>query len=101
MVYVRLIPPGAADTVHYRMLIPENAGNKITPRARLCYRKFAWYGTQEAFAGGAGIDQRIIFEREMNDAAVPRRHWFESHSQMFTFGLFALGERHAMKLSPA
>jgi tetratricopeptide (TPR) repeat protein len=33
------------------MLIPENAGNKITLHARLCYRKFSWYGTQEAFAG--------------------------------------------------
>ncbi len=51
VVYVRLIPPGAADTVHYRMLVPENAGNKITLHARLCYRKFSWYGTQEAFAG--------------------------------------------------
>ncbi|HYM78087.1 MAG TPA: tetratricopeptide repeat protein [Candidatus Dormibacteraeota bacterium] len=51
VVYVRLIPPGAADTVHYRMHIPENAGSKITLHARLCYRKFAWYGTQEAFAG--------------------------------------------------
>jgi Flp pilus assembly protein TadD len=51
VVYVRLIPPGAADTVHYRMFIPENAGNKITLHARLCYRKFTWYGTQEAFAG--------------------------------------------------
>ena len=50
-VYVRLIPPGAADTVHYRMLIPENAGNKITLHARLCYRKFSWYGTHEAFTG--------------------------------------------------
>ena len=51
VVYVRLIPPGAADTVHYRMHIPESAGNKITLRARLCYRKFTWYGTHEAFAG--------------------------------------------------
>ncbi len=51
VVYVRLIPPGAADTVHYRMLIPENAGNKITLHARLCYRKFSWYETHEAFAG--------------------------------------------------
>ena len=51
VVYVRLIPPGAADTIHYRMRIPENAGSKITLHARLCYRKFAWYGTQEAFAG--------------------------------------------------
>src|SRR6201998_1689025 len=51
VVYVRLIPPGAADTVHYRMLIPENAGSKITLHARLCYRKFSWYGKHEAFAG--------------------------------------------------
>ena len=51
VVYVRLIPPGAADTVHYRMLVPESAGSKITLHARLCYRKFSWYGTHEAFAG--------------------------------------------------
>jgi len=51
VVYVRLIPPGAADTVHYRMHIPENAGNKITLQARLCYRKFSWWGTQFSFAG--------------------------------------------------
>lgn len=51
VVYVRLIPPGAADTVHYRMHIPENAGSKITLHARLCYRKFSWFGTQQAFAG--------------------------------------------------
>jgi tetratricopeptide (TPR) repeat protein len=53
VVYVRLIPPGAADTVHYRMLIPESAGNKITLHARLCYRKFSWLNTQFAFAGQA------------------------------------------------
>ncbi len=51
VVYVHLIPPGAADTVHYRLHIPENAGNKITLHARLCYRKFAWWNTQFAFAG--------------------------------------------------
>ena len=51
VVYVRLIPPGAADTVHYRVFVPESAGNKITLHARLCYRKFSWYGTHEAFAG--------------------------------------------------
>ncbi len=51
VVYVRLIPPGAADTVHYRVAIPQNAGNKITLHARLCYRKFSWLNTQFAFAG--------------------------------------------------
>jgi tetratricopeptide (TPR) repeat protein len=51
VVYVRLTPPGAADTVHYRMFIPQNAGNQITLHARLCYRKFSWWGTQFSFAG--------------------------------------------------
>jgi tetratricopeptide (TPR) repeat protein len=51
VVYVHLIPPGAADTVHYRLRIPDNAGDKITLHARLCYRKFAWWNTQFAFAG--------------------------------------------------
>jgi len=51
VVYVHLIPPGAADTVHYRLHIPENSGEKITLHARLCYRKFSWWFTQFAFSG--------------------------------------------------
>ncbi len=51
VVYVHLIPPGAADTVHYRIHIPESSGDKITLHARLCYRKFAWWNTQFSFAG--------------------------------------------------
>ena len=49
--YVRLIPPGAADTVHYRLQIPEEAGERVTLRAKVHYRKFAWWNTQWAFAG--------------------------------------------------
>ncbi len=49
--YVRLIPPGAADTVHYRLRIPEDCGGRVTVQARLNYRKFAWWNTQWAFAG--------------------------------------------------
>jgi Flp pilus assembly protein TadD len=33
------------------MSIPQNTGSKITLHARLCYRKFSWFGTQQAFAG--------------------------------------------------
>ena len=51
VVYVRLIPPGAADTVHFRMKVPEKTDSKITLTARLCYRKFTWWGTQFSFAG--------------------------------------------------
>ncbi len=51
VVYVHLIPPSAADTVHYRLHVPQNTGDKITLTARLCYRKFAWWNTQFSFAG--------------------------------------------------
>jgi Flp pilus assembly protein TadD len=50
-VYVHLIPPGAADTVHFRMHIPENAGQHITLHSKLNYRKFMWYNTQFSFGG--------------------------------------------------
>jgi tetratricopeptide (TPR) repeat protein len=51
VVYVHLIPPGAADTAHFRLHIPTNAGDKITLHARLNYRKFTWFNTHFSFAG--------------------------------------------------
>jgi len=51
VLYVRLIPPGAADTVHFRLRVPETAGDRISLKARLNYRKFAWWNTQWAYAG--------------------------------------------------
>jgi tetratricopeptide (TPR) repeat protein len=51
VVYVHLIPPGAADTVHYRLHVPEKCGDKITLHAKLNYRKFTWFNTQFSFAG--------------------------------------------------
>lgn len=49
--YVRLIPPGAADTVHYRLNIPEDCGDQIFLKAKVNYRKFSWWNTQWAFGG--------------------------------------------------
>jgi Flp pilus assembly protein TadD len=51
VVYVHLIPPGAADTVHYRVTIPKNAAGHIHLHAKLNYRKFSWWNTQFVFAG--------------------------------------------------
>jgi len=76
VVYVRLIPPGAADTVHFRMKIPPKTGNRITLTARLCYRKFAWWNTRFAFAGRAEAgdssalsanydDRKFLFDASM------------------------------------
>jgi Flp pilus assembly protein TadD len=50
-VYVHLIPPGAADTVHFRMHVPENAGDHITLHSKLNYRKFQWFNTEFSFGG--------------------------------------------------
>jgi Flp pilus assembly protein TadD len=58
--YVRLIPPGAADTVHYRITVPRDAGGHINLKARLLYRKFAWWNTQFAFAGARAPDLPIV-----------------------------------------
>ena len=59
VVYARAIPPGAADVVHYRLAIPEHAGERITLTAQLHYRKFRWWHTQWAYAGVRDPQQPI------------------------------------------
>ncbi len=61
VLYVRLIPPGAADVAHFRVRIPPAARGPVTLEARLNYRKFAHYYTQYVYAGqpisgSAGLD---------------------------------------------
>jgi Tfp pilus assembly protein PilF len=51
VLYVSLIPPGAANTVRFRLNVPRDAGDPVTIKAKLNYRKFAWWNTQWAFAG--------------------------------------------------
>jgi len=51
VLYVRLIPPGAADVAHYRVKIPADAQGPIQLTAKLNYRKFSYYYTQFAYAG--------------------------------------------------
>jgi len=51
VLYVRLIPPGAADVAHYRVRVPKSAKGPLTFTAKLNYRKFAWYYTHFAYAG--------------------------------------------------
>jgi Flp pilus assembly protein TadD len=69
LLYVRLIPPGAADVAHYRVRSPDDARGPITFTARLQYRKFSHAYTQFAYAGqpvdgepasaaGPGFDDR-------------------------------------------
>jgi tetratricopeptide (TPR) repeat protein len=51
VLYVRLIPPGAADVAHFRVPVPRDAKGPIQFTAKLNYRKFSRYYTQFAYAG--------------------------------------------------
>lgn len=51
IVYVHLIPPGAADTVHYRLRVPKDEKGPLHLVAKVNYRKFSWINTRFAFAG--------------------------------------------------
>jgi len=51
VLYVRLIPPGAADVAHYRVQIPKDAKGPIEFEAKLNYRKFTHFYTQYVYAG--------------------------------------------------
>src|ERR1700683_3390490 len=68
VLYVRLIPPGGPDTVHFRMKVPEKTGGKITLTARLLYRKFSWFGTQFAFAGEPDVTQNVKQDFKQNNS---------------------------------
>ncbi|HUJ31660.1 MAG TPA: tetratricopeptide repeat protein [Candidatus Acidoferrum sp.] len=50
-VYAHLIPPGAADTAHFRLKIPRDEKGHLHLEAQLNYRKFSWINTQFSFAG--------------------------------------------------
>ncbi|MGB9148223.1 MAG: tetratricopeptide repeat protein, partial [Acidobacteriaceae bacterium] len=79
-VYVHLIPPGAADTVHFRLQIPKDARGHIHLTARVNYRKFAWINTQFAFAAAflsthagevnpAYDDRQMVFTASTQDVS--------------------------------
>ncbi|MEO7145485.1 MAG: tetratricopeptide repeat protein [Bryobacteraceae bacterium] len=51
VLYVHLIPPGAADVAHYRIQIPRDAAGPVTIEAKLNYRKFMESYTKFVFAG--------------------------------------------------
>ncbi len=71
VLYVHLIPPGAADVAHYRLHIPRDAKGAIKLTAKLNYRKFSYYYTQFSYAGrpepgpvAAGFDDRTFLFRQ-------------------------------------
>jgi tetratricopeptide (TPR) repeat protein len=69
VLYARLIPPGAADTVHFRVKVPNDARGKITFTAKLNYRKFGDYA-KFAYAGQPkpGQNNKTLINKEFNSA---------------------------------
>jgi tetratricopeptide (TPR) repeat protein len=51
VLYVHLIPPGAADVAHFRVRVPAGVAGPLTFTARVRYRKFSHYYTRFAYAG--------------------------------------------------
>ncbi len=62
LLYVRLIPPGAADVAHYRVKIPKDAQGPLTFTAKLNYRKFSHFYTQFSYGLEArpGQDPNLV-----------------------------------------
>jgi tetratricopeptide (TPR) repeat protein len=79
VLYVRLIPPGAADVAHFRVPVPRDAKGPIQFTAKLNYRKFSRYFTQFAYAGQPkpGQDPALLtrdhngMEYSFNPASIP------------------------------
>jgi Tfp pilus assembly protein PilF len=59
LLYVRLIPPGAADVGHFLVHVPKDARGPLRFTARLNYRKFAWSYTQFAYGAPQFIPANV------------------------------------------
>ena len=57
LLYARLIPPGAADTAHFRIDVPQGVKGPITLEAKVNHRKFSHAYTAFAYAGKAGAGE--------------------------------------------
>jgi tetratricopeptide (TPR) repeat protein len=79
LLYVRLIPPGAADVAHFLVQIPKDARGPVQFTAKLNYRKFSWYYTQFSYgaqpkpgqqASMLGLDHNSL-EYEFSSRFIP------------------------------
>ena len=103
VLYVRLIPPGAADVVHYLVKTPANAKGPIRIVARLNYRKFSWYYTQFAYAGAPrpGQDPALLtrdfnsLEYAFSPASIPANVSGKIRGRIPDLPIVTLAEAHA------
>lgn len=67
LLYAQLIPPGAADTAHFRMTIPTDARSPIRLTAKVNHRKFSHYYTQFAYSGQPDSNNEAKFGKDFDD----------------------------------
>ena len=67
LLYAQLIPPGAADTAHFRMAIPPDVRSPIRLIAKVNHRKFSHYYTQFAYAGQPDPADQATFGKDFDD----------------------------------
>jgi Flp pilus assembly protein TadD len=67
LVYANVIPPGAADTVHYRLKVPPDCGDQVTLTARVNYRKFSNYYTRFSYQGRRDPKQAQVFTADYDN----------------------------------
>jgi len=77
LLYARLIPPGAADTVHYRVTIPRNVKGPVTFTAKLNYRKFSHFYTQHSYSevGGTPDLPIVVLAEKSATLGIGKTNW--------------------------
>ncbi len=73
--YVHLIPPGAADTVHYLVNIPKDAEGPITLEAKLNYRKFTDAYTRFTYVSNAPTLPIVTLAQASATVALGQPQW--------------------------
>ncbi|HUP04690.1 MAG TPA: tetratricopeptide repeat protein [Bryobacteraceae bacterium] len=103
LLYVKLIPPGAADVVHYLVKVPKDARGPISFTAKLNYRKFSWYYTQFAYAGKPkpGQSKTLLaadhngLEYDFSPANIPANVSGNIHGSIPDLPIVTMAEAHA------
>jgi len=103
LLYVKLIPPGAADVAHFLVKTPRDAKGPIHLTARLNYRKFSWYYTQFAYAGmpRPGQDPALLnkdsnsLEYSFLPSSIPANVSGKLRGQIPDLPIVTLAEAHA------
>src|ERR1019366_4599426 len=104
LLYVRLIPPGAADVAHYLVNVPKAARGPISFTAKLNYRKFSWYFTQFAYAGQPkpGQDPALLaadhngLQYQFSPASIPADISGKIRDRIPDLPIITLAEAHAV-----